>query len=126
MNDRRRGRSDLGLTAPSSTLALRRSASVIVNVSLPTSPYSEHAVDQVSHITLTERDHPRPLHPNEVPDFNPLAYTLDLLLPIINLGQKNAWNPVRAGQVIAYALIFAGWLLATAVLAGISRVPTRN
>lgn len=55
------------------------------------------------------------------PDFSAPAYTLDLLLPVVNLGQETAWNPHGPGQTIAYALIVAGWLLATAMIAGITR-----
>jgi hypothetical protein len=58
--------------------------------------------------------------------FDPFAYTLDLLVPVISLGQENAWDPLGGGQAIAYALIFAGWILTTAVAAGISRVLTRS
>ena len=35
--------------------------------------------------------------------------TLDLLLPIVNLGQKNAFNPACAEQWLSYALMAAGW-----------------
>lgn len=70
--------------------------------------------------------HPRPLQPTQSPDFNAFAYTLDLLLPIISLGQENAWNPRGLGQAIAYTLIVGGWVLATAIVAGISRVLTRS
>jgi hypothetical protein len=59
-------------------------------------------------------------------DFNAFAYTLDLLLPIINLGQQNTWNPHGIGQVIAYTLIICGWVLAIALVAGITRTLTRN
>jgi hypothetical protein len=58
--------------------------------------------------------------------FNPFFYTLDLLLPIISYGQQSAWNPVGVNQWLAYVLITAGWLLATSVAAGITRVLTRN
>jgi hypothetical protein len=70
--------------------------------------------------------HPQPLTPGKGPDFNAFAYTLDLLLPIINLGQQNTWNPHGTGQVIAYTLIICGWVLAIALVAGITRTLTRN
>jgi len=60
------------------------------------------------------------------PDFSALAYTLDLLLPVVNLGQESAWNPLGVGQAIAYGLIVVGWILATAVVAGITRVLIRT
>jgi hypothetical protein len=55
------------------------------------------------------------------PAFSAPAYTLDLLLPVVNLGQEAAWSPHGPGQTVAYGLIIAGWLLATAVIAGITR-----
>lgn len=39
----------------------------------------------------------------------------------MNLGQEAAWSPHGPGQIIAYGLIVAGWILATAVVAGITR-----
>jgi uncharacterized protein YjbI with pentapeptide repeats len=55
------------------------------------------------------------------PAFSAPAYTLDLLLPVVNLGQEAAWSPHGPGQTVAYGLIVAGWLLATAMIAGITR-----
>jgi uncharacterized protein YjbI with pentapeptide repeats len=55
------------------------------------------------------------------PAFSAPAYTLDLLLPVVNLGQETAWSPHGPGQTIAHGLIVAGWILATAVIAGITR-----
>jgi uncharacterized protein YjbI with pentapeptide repeats len=55
------------------------------------------------------------------PTFSAPAYTLDLLLPVVNLGQEAAWNPHGPGQTIAYSLIVTGWILATASIAGITR-----
>lgn len=59
------------------------------------------------------------------PHFNAVAYTLDLLIPVVNLGQSNAWNPSGFGQFLAYALMISGWTLATALLAGVTRVVAR-
>src|SRR2546423_5541110 len=36
---------------------------------------------------------PRPVMTTDTPDFNPLVYTLDLLLPIVDFGQEHALNP---------------------------------
>jgi hypothetical protein len=47
-----------------------------------------------------------------------VIYTLDLLLPIIDLGQERAFQPVGW---LAYVLILAGWLLATTIAAGLTR-----
>jgi hypothetical protein len=69
---------------------------------------------------------PRPLHVGEAPHFNAFIYSLDLLLPIVDFGQRSAWNPAGADQWVAYLLIAAGWLLATSVAAGVTRALTRN
>jgi len=36
---------------------------------------------------------PAPLNPSQAPEFNPFLYTLDLLVPIVGFGQKDAFNP---------------------------------
>ncbi|WP_170246874.1 hypothetical protein, partial [Nonomuraea zeae] len=64
---------------------------------------------------------PPPLKPGEAPGFNPLVYTLDLLLPIIDFGQEKAFNPAGGAQWLAYGLIAAGWVLATTIAAGLTR-----
>ncbi|AKN74512.1 membrane-associated oxidoreductase [Streptomyces sp. PBH53] len=69
---------------------------------------------------------PRPLKPGEAPDFHPLVYTLDLLLPFVGFGQENAFTPRGAWQWLAYLLIVTGWILATTVLAGITRALSRQ
>ena len=69
---------------------------------------------------------PRPLSPGHDPHFNSFIYTLDLLIPIGPFGLRNTYSPSDFGQWIAYALIIAGWVLATAVIAGISRVLRRD
>jgi hypothetical protein len=69
--------------------------------------------------------HPPPLKP-EAPEFNPVLYTLDLLLPIISFGQEGAFNPGSAQQWLAAGLVIAGWVLATTIVAGITRVLSRQ
>lgn len=60
------------------------------------------------------------------PRYSPAIYTLDLLLPVINLGQREYWI-AKPGfpQDLSTALIIAGWLLATVFLAGISGLVRR-
>ncbi|MCO5967533.1 translocation/assembly module TamB domain-containing protein [Actinoallomurus soli] len=70
--------------------------------------------------------HPPPLKAGEAPHFNPVVYTLDLLLPIVDLGQQNAFNPAGAEQWFSYVLVAAGWVLATTIAAGVARVITRR
>jgi hypothetical protein len=69
---------------------------------------------------------PPPLQAGDTPRFNPVIYTLDLLLPVVDLGQKHAFNPGGAEQWLSYALIAAGWLLVTTVAAGAARVLSRR
>lgn len=73
------------------------------------------------------RQHPVARNPADGPDFHALPYTLDLLIPIGGLGQRNAWYWTSSGtQWLAYGLIAAGWLLTTAVVAGVTRQLNRN
>ncbi|MEW2131385.1 oxidoreductase [Streptomyces sp. NPDC005435] len=65
---------------------------------------------------------PTPSNPGEGAPFHPLVYTLDLLIPIGGLGQRTAWYwPDGALQWLAYLLIAMGWVLTTAVVAGVTR-----
>ncbi|MFF0000156.1 oxidoreductase [Streptomyces avermitilis] len=70
---------------------------------------------------------PRPTEPGQVPPFSPFVYTLDLLIPIGGLGQRSSWY-WQGGPIawLAYSLIATGWILTTAVLAGITRTLNRN
>ncbi|MFC9244398.1 hypothetical protein ACFT7S_10320 [Streptomyces sp. NPDC057136] len=69
---------------------------------------------------------PTPLSKAPGPDFNLAIYTLDLLLPVVDFGQERAFQPAEPTQWIAWALIGAGWLLATVLAAGITRVLSRQ
>jgi hypothetical protein len=70
--------------------------------------------------------HPPPLKPGEAPPFNPVLYTLDLLLPIIGFGQEGAFGPRGWQQWLAAAFIAAGWILATTIATGVTRVLSRQ
>ncbi|HEY9370125.1 oxidoreductase [Streptomyces sp.] len=78
--------------------------------------------------TLTFGAHsPSPVKPDEGPPFQPLVYTLDLLIPIGGLGQRVAWYWTDGTvQWLAYALIACGWVLTTAVIAGMTRALQKN
>jgi hypothetical protein len=72
-------------------------------------------------------EHPRPLKPpDERPHLHALVYTLDLLIPIGTFGQRDAWEPAGWTQWLAYGLIASGWILATALIAGATRVLRPN
>ncbi|GHD54782.1 oxidoreductase [Streptomyces galbus] len=73
--------------------------------------------------TLSFSTHsPNPVKPDEGPPFQPLVYTLDLLIPVGGLGQRTAWYWSNGSlQCLAYLLIALGWVLTTAVIAGVTR-----
>ncbi len=60
------------------------------------------------------------------PVWNPPLLAMDLLLPIIDLGQDNMWRMIGPSQWIADVLIAAGWVLATTVAAGATRLLKRG
>jgi hypothetical protein len=76
--------------------------------------------------TVFAMDHPRAVNSGYEPHFNPLIYTFDLLIPVSPFGMRDAFAPVGLTQWLAYALIVAGWILATALIAGITRVLRRD
>ncbi|GAA2795510.1 oxidoreductase [Kitasatospora paracochleata] len=67
-----------------------------------------------------------PVQAGQGAPFNPLIYTLDLLIPIGGLGQRAAWYWTDYHQWVGYGLIAAGWVLTTAVLAGVTRSLNRG
>lgn len=69
---------------------------------------------------------PTALKPKEAPEFSPVFYTLDLLLPIIDFGQEHAYAARGAYQWLGYALVILGWTLATTIAAGITRAISRQ
>ncbi len=58
--------------------------------------------------------------------WNPFLFTLDLLVPIVDFGNKNRWALPGASQWFSAALIAAGWILATTVAAGVTRMLRRQ
>jgi hypothetical protein len=69
---------------------------------------------------------PRALKAGEAPEFNPVFYTLDLLVPVISFGQEGAFGPRGWYQWLSYVLVVTGWILATTVVAGVSRSVSRQ
>jgi hypothetical protein len=53
--------------------------------------------------------------------WDPVLYSLDLLIPVASLGYRSAFDPSGADKAVAVFLILSGWLLATAVIAGARR-----
>ncbi|MGC4805483.1 hypothetical protein [Micromonospora sp. DT233] len=60
------------------------------------------------------------------PPFQDVVYTLDLLLPIADLGQEKAWQLGGALQWLTWTYVIAGWVLTTAVIAGLTRALNRS
>lgn len=70
--------------------------------------------------------HPHTIRqPGERPHFHAFVYTLDLMLPLETFGQRSAWDPAGWTDWLAWGLTGAGWILATALIAGVARVLRR-
>lgn len=60
------------------------------------------------------------------PEFHPVAYTLDTVLPIVDLGHQRAWVAQDVAMYASWLFIAAGWVLTTAVVAGVTSVLKRD
>ncbi|MFL6143819.1 MAG: hypothetical protein ACJ72N_18400 [Labedaea sp.] len=58
--------------------------------------------------------------------WNAPLYTLDLMVPIVDFGYTNRWSFAGPSQWISAALVAAGWILATTVAAGVTRMLRRT
>ncbi|WP_433466018.1 hypothetical protein [Spirillospora sp. CA-128828] len=77
--------------------------------------------------TVFSIEQPRPVKPgNELPSFHALIYTLDLLIPLDTFGQQLSYDAVNWSRWVAYGLVTTGWVLATALIAGVTRVLRPN
>jgi hypothetical protein len=56
----------------------------------------------------------------EEASLEPIAYTIDLLIPGVDLGQQSAWDAHGFALWVGVVITAVGWLLAAAVLAGVS------
>lgn len=54
------------------------------------------------------------------PDFAPWLYSLDSVLPVINLGQEAAWTPTGFALYWYVFSVLTGWILATALIAAVT------
>jgi hypothetical protein len=61
-----------------------------------------------------------------VPRFQPVAYALDVLLPIVDLGQQSAWLAQGPALLCSWLLTVAGWILATLVITGVTNALQRD
>ncbi|QFG23526.1 hypothetical protein F7P10_22800 [Actinomadura sp. WMMB 499] len=77
--------------------------------------------------TVFSAEKPKAIRPpDELPDFHALVYSLDLLIPLDTFGQQLAYDPVGWSRWVAYLLVATGWVLATALIAGVTRVLRPN
>lgn len=67
-----------------------------------------------------------PINEEDNPVWSPFLYTVDQLVPIINLGNDVMWRASGNSEWITVVLIAAGWVLATTVAAGVSRALRRE
>jgi hypothetical protein len=72
------------------------------------------------------RNDPPPADPDRHPHWNASLFALDLLLPVIDLGQVGQWQLRGGWQWLAAAVILLGWVLATTVAAGVTRTLRRH
>ncbi|MFD7258710.1 oxidoreductase [Streptomyces sp. NPDC059874] len=75
---------------------------------------------------LFSRHDPPPIKEDEHPLWNAPLFALDLLLPVIDLGQEGHWKLEGGWQWGAATLVLLGWILATTVAAGASRLLRRG
>ncbi|SEC81425.1 hypothetical protein SAMN05216532_2487 [Streptomyces sp. 2231.1] len=76
-------------------------------------------------LAFAHADHP-PVNHDGHPSWSPSLFTLDLLLPVIDLGQAGQWQLRGGWQWLAAAMILLGWILATTVAAGATRLLRRS
>ncbi len=62
----------------------------------------------------------------KAPAFHAPAYALDVVLPVLNLGEKSAWQATGTYQYWAWALTGAGWTLSGAVVAALTGILKRD
>ncbi|MEU9954592.1 hypothetical protein [Streptomyces sp. NPDC050982] len=67
---------------------------------------------------------PQPAQSNG-PSFQPVVFALDLILPVLDLGQEKAFTPVDSTAWIAWLSSLSGWLLGTTVITSLTRRLTR-
>ncbi|MHA6806181.1 AsmA family protein [Salinifilum ghardaiensis] len=85
---------------------------ILVLVALGTAWFAEHPL--------------QPANPRERLVWNPFLYTLDHMIPVVNLGHETVWRATGASQWITVALVATGWLLATTAATGITRTLRRT
>ncbi|WP_329319747.1 MULTISPECIES: hypothetical protein [unclassified Streptomyces] len=83
-------------------------------------------VIMLSGVLLFTRRPSRPVDPGKPPHFQAAIYAFDLVLPLVDFGQEQAFSPRGGLQWAAVVLVCLGWLLATTAAAGADRVLRRT
>ncbi|MFG2716217.1 hypothetical protein ACGFX2_37655 [Streptomyces goshikiensis] len=63
---------------------------------------------------------------NTPPSFFAWAYCLDLLLPVVSLGQRAVWIPLHGWVWVSSLFTCLGWIFATTLVYGLSRAIQRE
>lgn len=88
-----------------------------------------------SLLFLLASQHPDPQRPvlrpakpgaSEQPAFDSFRYTMDLLLPVVNFKQRDAFVAESWAAWASFGFTFVGWLLAAIVVAGLTGVFKRD
>ncbi|MFC5822198.1 hypothetical protein [Nonomuraea harbinensis] len=67
-----------------------------------------------------------PVKADEHPTWDPWLYSLDLLIPLIDLGHEQAWDPIGISKIVMIVLVVSGWVLTTTIIAAASRTLRRS
>lgn len=60
------------------------------------------------------------------PQFNPFFYTLDVLVPFADFGQRTLWSTTTGHEIFKVCLSIFGWTLGITAIAGLFRILTRS
>lgn len=55
--------------------------------------------------------------PRQLPEFSAFLYSLDAVLPVVNLGQEAAWSPTGFAQAWYAISVIAGWVIGLGLVA---------
>lgn len=69
---------------------------------------------------------PPPMDLVNPPYFNPFFYTLDVLIPFADFGDREKWNSTLGHEWFKIVLAVFGWTLAVTAIAGINRALRRD
>jgi hypothetical protein len=95
-------------------IAIWAAASVVLTISAPTCLRGNISSPGLCSVKADEH-----------PTWDPWLYTLDLLVPVVDLGHSNVWDPTGWSKVLMYVLTVTGWVLVTTVIAATARVLKR-